>query len=102
MCAESLFVKLHEYVDSGRPHAVNTAWAMLGLIYAGHVEIDPIPLHRAALELIHMQLDTGEFPQQEIVGSFNSSLFFNYPNYRNLFPIWALGEFRHRLLAKKG
>ncbi|XP_052136648.1 achilleol B synthase-like [Oryza glaberrima] len=94
--------QVEEYVDSGRPHAVNTAWAMLGLIYAGHVEIDPIPLHRAAMELINMQLDTGEFPQQEIVGSFNSSLFFNYPNYRNLFQIWALGEFRHRLLAKKG
>uniref|UniRef100_A0A0E0R725 Terpene cyclase/mutase family member n=1 Tax=Oryza rufipogon TaxID=4529 RepID=A0A0E0R725_ORYRU len=94
--------QVEKYVDSGRPHAVNTAWAMLGLIYAGHVEIDPIPLHRAAMELINMQLDTGEFPQQEIVGSFNSSLFFNYPNYRNLFPIWALGEFRHRLLAKKG
>jgi squalene cyclase len=42
------------------------------------------------------------FQFQEIVGNFNSSLFFNYPNYRNLFPIWALGEFRRRLVAKKG
>jgi achilleol B synthase len=25
------------YVDTGRPHAVNTAWAMLALIYAGQV-----------------------------------------------------------------
>jgi achilleol B synthase len=25
------------YVDAGRPHAVNTAWAMLALIYAGQV-----------------------------------------------------------------
>ncbi|KAL6638712.1 hypothetical protein ACP70R_023571 [Stipagrostis hirtigluma subsp. patula] len=91
-----------EYVDSGNTHAVNTAWGMLGLLYAGQTERDPVPLYRAAKELINMQMETGEFPQQEIVGNFNSSLFFNYTNYRNLFPIWALGEFRHRLGAKKG
>ncbi|CAD6213495.1 unnamed protein product [Miscanthus lutarioriparius] len=93
--------QIEEYVDSGRPHAVNTAQAMLALLYAGQVEQDPAPLYRAAKELINMQMENGEFPQQEIVGNFNSSLFFNYPNYRNLFPIWALGEFRRRLLAKK-
>uniref|UniRef100_J3N7J2 Terpene cyclase/mutase family member n=1 Tax=Oryza brachyantha TaxID=4533 RepID=J3N7J2_ORYBR len=94
--------QVEEYVDNGRPHVVNTCLAMLGLLYAGQFELDPLPLYRAAKELINMQLDTGEFPQQEIVGNFNSSLFFNYPNYRNLYPIWALGEFRRRLLAKMG
>uniref|UniRef100_A0A0D3HKM7 Uncharacterized protein n=1 Tax=Oryza barthii TaxID=65489 RepID=A0A0D3HKM7_9ORYZ len=94
-------LQVTEYIDSGRPHVVHTAWGMLGLIYAGQVELDPAPLYRAAKELINMQLETGEFPQQEILGSFNSSLFFNYTNYRNLFPIWALGEFHRRLLAKR-
>ncbi|XBI69417.1 hypothetical protein VPH35_064127 [Triticum aestivum] len=88
-----------EYVDSGTPHTVETAWAMLGLFYGGQTEIDRVPLYRAAQVLMSMQLDTGEFPQQEHVGSANSAFYFNYPNYRNLYPIMALGEFRRRLVA---
>lgn len=92
--------KAYVNIEGDRAHAVNTAWAMLTLIYAGQIERNPAPLHRAAKELINMQMDTGDFPQQEHVGCFNCSLFFNYPNYRNLFPVWALGEYRRRLCSK--
>ncbi|XP_044321560.1 achilleol B synthase isoform X4 [Triticum aestivum] len=90
-----------DYVDSHKPNVVNTSFAMLALIYAGQVERDPVPLFQAARQLINMQLETGEFPQQEHVGCFNSSFYFNYANYRNLYPIMALGELHRRLLAIK-
>ncbi|XP_020408406.1 achilleol B synthase isoform X3 [Zea mays] len=89
------------YAEASSPHVVNTAWAMLALIYAGQVQRDPTPLYGAAKELINMQQESGEFPQQEHIGSFNCSFYFNYGNYRNLFPIWALGEFRRRIVAEK-
>jgi len=86
---------------------VNTAWAMLSLIYAGQVYIahwtlqyiingtilmsiffnfilwakqverDPEPLYRAAKELINMQLESGEFPQQVSLMSWEFHLFFS-------------------------
>lgn len=96
-----LSIETEEYVDSGSSHAVATAWAMLALIYAGQAEIYPVPLYRAAKLLMNMQLDSGEFPQQEHMGCANSAFFFNYPNYRNIFPIMALGEFRRRLIENQ-
>ncbi|XP_047068342.1 achilleol B synthase-like [Lolium rigidum] len=92
---------IEDYVDSGKPNAVNTSFAMLALIYAGQLARDPVPVYQAARLLINIQLGTGEFPQQEHIGCFNSSLYFNYANYRNIFPILALGELRGRLMAKK-
>ncbi|PNH12704.1 Cycloartenol synthase [Tetrabaena socialis] len=65
----------------GDSHVVNTAWAMLTLMSAGHHTVDPAPLHAGARFLLRRQQPSGDWPQQHISGVFNRNCMITYANY---------------------
>ncbi|KAK2977844.1 hypothetical protein RJ640_012090 [Escallonia rubra] len=90
--------KMYTNLKDNRSNLVQTSWALLSLMKAGQGEIDPVPIQRGMRLLVNSQMDDGDFPQQEITGVFMKTCTLNYSSYRNIFPIWALGEYRRSLI----
>lgn len=81
--------ELHSYVDSVESLVVQTAWVLIALLLADYPNKEVID---AGVELLKKrQLPSGEWKFESVEGVFNHSCAIEYPSYRFLFPIKALG-----------
>lgn len=79
------------YVQHPQSQVVNTAWAVLSLLKAEYPDQDVI--RRGVLLLIERQQPNGDWVQESISGVFNKNAMISYSNYKNIFPLWAIGRY---------
>lgn len=75
-------VQEYHQLEGDTSHVVNTGWAVLALIAAGHHKKDRRPIEAGVRFLMNSQLSNGDWPQQHISGVFNGNCMITYANYR--------------------
>ena len=65
----------------------------LTAVAAGSKDVEAV--RRGIAFLTSQQLPNGDWAQEGIAGVFNRSCGISYTNYRNIFPMWALGRYVH-------
>eukprot|EP01125_Pyxidicula_operculata_P010681 TRINITY_DN3518_c0_g1_i1.p1 TRINITY_DN3518_c0_g1~~TRINITY_DN3518_c0_g1_i1.p1 ORF type:complete len:776 (-),score=192.12 TRINITY_DN3518_c0_g1_i1:88-2415(-) len=87
-----------KWVEAPVGHVVNTAWALLALMR--NPDVNKSVIDRGIQFLVKMQLPNGDWEQGTVSGVFNYNCAISYSGYKNIFPIWALGEYINRYPQK--
>jgi lanosterol synthase len=79
-----------EYVQHETSQVVMTSWALLALIYSQYPHKDKIK-HGVELIMSRQKAD-GRWDQEDTEGIFNKNCAIDYPAFKFIFCIWALGR----------
>jgi len=79
-----------EYAQHEQSQVVMTAWAILALIYAKYPNTKVI--QRACQLIMSRQKKDGRWDQEDTEGIFNKNCAIDYPAFKHIFCIWALGR----------
>ncbi|KAH3668404.1 hypothetical protein OGAPHI_002158 [Ogataea philodendri] len=88
----------HTYVSTLQANVVQTAWALIGLLLAEYPDL--VVIEKGVRLLLSRQTKEGDWAMEGVEGVFNHSCSIEYPNYRYIFPIKALGLYRRRLKSQ--
>lgn len=81
----------HTYIEGAHSMVVQTAWVVIGLLLAKYP--DRKVIEDGVKLIMSRQKPAGDWDYEDIEGVFNHSCGIEYPNYRFLFTIKALGLF---------
>ena len=84
--------ELHSYVESDKSLVVQSSWALIGLILARYPNKEL--LKKGCDFIISRQQNNGSWNFEDIEGVFNHSCAIEYPSYRYLFTLKALGLYK--------
>lgn len=86
------------YAPTASSQVIQTSWALAALLEAQDPDWDAI--ERAADFLARAQLPDGRWPKEQPAGVFFHTAALDYQLYRVYFPVWALGLYQTRQLAR--
>ncbi|KAH9851875.1 lanosterol synthase [Lenzites betulinus] len=92
--------EIGSWVEHEKTQVVQTAWALMALIYGKYPHAAPI--ERGVQLVMSRQLPDGSWAQEAIEGIFNKNVAISYPNFKFEFSIWALGLAHHYLAELRG
>lgn len=84
--------ELHSYVETEKSLVVQSSWALIGLILAKYP--DESLIKKGCDFIISRQQNNGSWNFEDIEGVFNHSCAIEYPSYRYLFTLKALGLYK--------
>lgn len=88
-----------EYDQHEHSQVVMTAWSILALIYGQYPDKEPI--EKAARLIMSRQQADGRWEQEDTEGIFNKNCAIDYPAFKFIFCIWALGKADRYLRGEK-